>query len=191
MPANAIACAVCSIPVPAENWNREESSRCPGCGLEIRALVFPAILHNRSGESAAALQGESEASCFYHPQSRAAQICQDCGRFLCNLCDLEVGGRHICPRCFDKTDDLETSRPMYDTMALALATLPVLLFWPAFVAAPWALTMVIRRWNTPLSLVPRTKFRFILAALFALAEIGFGIFIIYMITQVSLKGPRR
>lgn len=191
MPANAIACAVCSSPVAAENWNREEASRCPGCGQEVRALVFPAIRHERSGESPAALEGESEASCYYHPQSRAAQVCQDCGRFLCHLCDLDVDGRHTCPRCFNKTEVLETSRPMYDTMALALATLPALLFWPAFLGAPWALTMVIRRWNAPSSVAPRTKIRFILAALFALAEIGFGIFVIYMFTQVSLKGPRR
>lgn len=190
MPANAIACAVCSSPVPAENWNREEASRCPGCGHPVQALVFPSLNHLRAGEAPVALEGDAEASCFYHSQSRAAQVCQDCGRFLCNLCDLEVDGRHICPRCFDKTEALVTSRPMYDSQALAIATLPALMFWPAIIGGPWALVMVIRRWNAPSSLVPRTRIRFILAALFALAEIGFGIFIVYMVSQVSLRGPR-
>ena len=191
MPANAIACALCSYPVPTESWNREEGFRCSGCAQNVRALVFPAVHNTGSGESPAALQGETEASCFYHPSSRAAQVCQDCGRFLCHLCDLEIDGRHICPRCLDRADVFVPSRQMYDTIALAISTFPVLLFWPAIVGAPWALVLVFRRWNAPSSLVPRTKVRFILAALFALAEIGFGVFVIYAISQVGLKGPRR
>jgi hypothetical protein len=49
----------------------------------------------------------------------------------------------------------------------------------------------VRRWNAPSSIVPRTKIRFVLAALFALAEIGFFIFVIYMMTQVAIRVPRR
>ena len=56
---------------------------------------------------------------------------------------------------------------------------------------PWALFLVFRRWSAPSSIVPRTKIRFILAALFALAELTFFIFVVYMMTQVALKGPRR
>jgi len=191
MAANAIACAVCSYPVPAENWNREEASRCPGCGNGVQALVFPALHIARAGEVPAAVQGEAEASCYYHPQSRAAEVCSDCGRFLCHLCALELNGRHVCPRCFEKTEVLIPNRTMYDTMALAMVLFPPLLFWPAIVGAPWALVLVFTRWNAPASLVPRTKIRFIIAAILALAEIGFGVFIIYMILQVSLKGPKK
>jgi hypothetical protein len=79
---------------------------------------------------------------------------------------------------------------MYDTIALALATLPFLLIWPALLGAPWSLVIVFTRWNAPSSVVPRTKIRFILAAFFALAEIALIVFIIYMMTQVSLKGRR-
>ena len=80
---------------------------------------------------------------------------------------------------------------MYDTIALILATFPAVLFWPAFVGAPWALFLVFRRWNAAGSVVPRTKIRFLLAALFALAELSFLVFIIYMLTKVGLRGPRR
>jgi DNA-directed RNA polymerase subunit RPC12/RpoP len=189
MAAQNIVCASCSLPVPEDLWNTHEEVRCRWCGRNMRALVFPAINRTQLGASPAALQGETEASCFYHPQSRAAQVCQDCGRFLCNLCDLEVDGRHICPRCFDTVpaEMADTRRPMYDTMALAMSTLPALMFWPALVGAPWALFMVIRRWNAPSSIVPRTKIRFILAALFALAEIAFIVFTIYMMTKVGLR----
>jgi DNA-directed RNA polymerase subunit RPC12/RpoP len=193
MASDAIACAACSYPVPGEAWNREEGMRCRGCGNNVRVLVFPAIRRAHAGVAPEALQTETEASCFYHPQSRAAIPCQECGRFLCSLCELEVDGRHICPRCFERValETVETRRPMYDTIALILATFPAVLFWPAFVGAPWALFLVFRRWNAPGSVVPRTKIRFLLAALFALAELSFLVFIIYMLTKVGLRGPRR
>jgi hypothetical protein len=75
-------------------------------------------------------------------------------------------------------------------VALALATLPFLLIWPALIGAPWSLVIVATRWNAPSSVVPRTKIRFILAVLFALAEIGFMVFVIYMMTKVNLRGRR-
>jgi hypothetical protein len=191
----AIACASCSLPVPEELWNlpaeEAEQARCPGCRRHLLALVFPAIAEARLGAVPAALQGETEASCFYHPHSRAAQVCAVCGRFLCNLCDLEVDAYHLCPRCFETREPVVTRRSMYDTQALALSTLPALMFWPALVSAPWALFMVIRRWNAPSSIVPRTKIRFLLAALFALAEIAFLVFVIYMMIQTGLKPPPR
>jgi hypothetical protein len=196
MAADSIACAACSWPVPREFWNREEGVRCGGCGRTVRVSVFPAIDLQTKGAAPEALRGETEASCFYHPQSRAAKVCEECGRFLCALCDLEVEGRHICPRCFEsgvgahKIQTAEPHRVMYDTVALALATLPFLLIWPAIIGAPWSLFIVITRWNAPSSVVPRTKIRFIIAALFALAEIGFVGFFIYMMTQVTLKGRR-
>lgn len=196
MALDAIACAVCSWPVPREFWNREEGVRCRVCGHNVRIAAFPAIDVQITGAVPEALHGESEASCFYHPQSRAAQVCEECGRFLCALCDLEVEGRHICPRCFEagvsahKIQTAEPRRVMYDTMALAVATIPFLLIWPALLAAPWSLVMVVTKWNAPSSVVPRTKIRFLLAALFALGEIGFIIFMIFMMTKVNLN-PRR
>jgi hypothetical protein len=190
------ACAACSSPVPREFWNREEGVRCQGCGQTVRLFAFPAVDRNLAGTAPELLHGETEASCFYHPQSRAAIVCAECGRFLCALCDLEVEGRHICPRCFEsgvnehKIQTAEPRRVMYDNMALALAILPALLIWPAVIGAPWALVIVFTRWNKPASVVPRTKFRFILAALFAIAELGFIAFMIYMMTQVNMKAPR-
>ncbi len=193
MPAFTMACAACSWPVPRELWNREEGVRCSQCGHTVQVLAFPAVDKNSAGSSPEALQGETEASCFYHPQNRAAIPCDECGRFLCALCDLDVDGLHICPRCFETVGapKVETRRTMYDTVALALATLPVLLFWPVLIGAPWALFVIFRRWNTPLSILPRTKIRFILAGIFALAEVGVVIFFIYMLMQVSLHPPAR
>jgi hypothetical protein len=196
MAADSIACAVCSWPVPREFWNREEGLRCRVCGHAVRVSVFPAIGQAVTGASPEALQAETEASCFYHPQSRAAIVCQECGRFLCALCDLEVEGRHICPRCFEtgisahKIQTAEPRRVMYDSVALALATFPFLLIWPALIAAPWSLFVVVTRWNAPSSVVPRTKIRFMIAVLFALAELGFIAVIIYLMIQGFHQGRR-
>jgi hypothetical protein len=109
------------------------------------------------------------------------------------LCDLEIHGRHLCPGCFEKgvttqkIESVETRRTMYDSLALAYAALSPLLFWPAFVGAPMALYTVVRRWNAPLSVTPRTRIRFYLAAALALAEIaGIGSFIWLLVRLPSL-----
>jgi len=196
MAADSIACGGCSWPVPRESWNCEEGVRCGGCGRTVRVSAFPAIGVHMVGAVPEALRGETEAGCFYHPQSRAATVCQECGRFLCALCDLEVEGRHLCPRRFEsgvgahKIQTAESRRVMYDSMSLALATFPFLLIWPALIGAPWSLFIVVTRWNAPSSVVPRTKIRFIIAALFAVAELGFIVFMIYALTQVNLRGRR-
>jgi hypothetical protein len=189
----AICCGECSWPVPAELWNwdgnREEGAHCPGCRAPLDVSVFPAISRARSGPLPQALEAESEASCFYHTESRAVAPCDQCGRFLCGLCDIEMDGRHFCPACFNRSAHVETQRTLYDSIALALATFPLALFWPAIFGAPAALYVVIRRWNAPLSIVPRTRVRFYLAALFALAELAGAGFLIWAFVRVPRLGP--
>lgn len=190
MTAHAISCGNCSWPVPVESWNHEESVRCPGCRQKVQVEVFPAIARATAGALPEAIGADTEASCFYHPGSRADVPCDQCGRFLCRLCDLEIDGRHLCPTCFQtgvstrKLETVEPRRTMYDTVALTLATFPALLLWPALLTAPATLIMVFRRWNAPGSIVPRTRIRFYLAALFALAEIAGIIAIIWILVQV-------
>jgi hypothetical protein len=195
--AQNIQCGACSWPLPAESWNRESPVACPGCGTPGRVLAFPAIVRVPVGAAPEALGGDTEASCFYHSRNRAASPCEECGRFLCRLCELDVDGRRICPGCFAagvrgrKIQEVETKRTMYDSMALALATLPVFLFWPVFGTAPVTLYLVVRHWNSPRSIVPRTRIRFYLAALFALAEIGgLGFLIVTLVRFLPSLRPQ-
>jgi nitrate reductase NapE component len=189
----AMVCGYCSFPVPPENWNRE-GVRCSGCSQAIQVLAFPALEKSRAGAAPESIAEDSEASCFYHAGSRAAAPCSVCGRFLCNLCDIELDGRHLCPACFqcgvssNQLETMETRRTLYDTIALSVATFPVLLFWPAVVGAPSALYFVIRRWRAPLSILPRTRIRFVLAAVFAVAEIAAIVFVVWTLFQ--LPKPR-
>jgi len=192
-----ICCGECSSPIPPEYWNQEANLHCLTCGCRVMVVAFPAIARKPAGMFPDAIELESEASCFYHPQSRATVPCEECGRFLCRLCDLEIDGEHLCPQCFQsgvrtrKLTKLETRRTMYDTIALALAAWPALLIWPAVLTAPASLFIVFRRWRAPGSLVPRTRIRFYLAGLFALAEIAFATFTIWTISQLSGRSGGR
>ena len=197
MTAEYLACGECSFPVRAEFWNREDGFRCPGCGRQVQAAVFPAIDRAPPAALPEAVGAEGEASCFYHPQNRAAVACDDCGRFLCRLCDLEIDGHHHCPACFQtglttrKLENVEARRTLYDSIALALATLPALLFWPVVFTAPAALYVVIRRWREPGSLLPRTKVRFVLAAVFAVAEMAGVGFAIWALVELPRRAGAR
>jgi hypothetical protein len=154
-------------------------------------MVFPAMLRPSNGSLPQPIQTDIEASCFYHAQNRAVSPCEQCGRFLCRLCEIPLGTRTVCPTCFassareNKIQDLDHKRTMYDSIALLLSTLPGLLVWPAMFCSPAALYFVIRYWRAPSSLVPRTRIRYYLATLCALAELtGIG-FIIWGMTHFS------
>jgi hypothetical protein len=196
MTASSLHCAQCKWPLPAESWNREFGVACPGCGANVQVLVFPAIERTRSGALPEALQDAAEASCFYHPLSRAATPCDECGRFLCSLCELDVDGRHLCPGCFQvgvrgrKINELDTKRTMYDSLALLLATFPALLIWPPLVTAPASLFFVFRYWKAPGSVVPRTRYRYYLSGLLAVTELVGMVLLIWFMIRTLTQGPR-
>lgn len=101
MTPNSLLCSKCRTALPETLFNTGQVESCPKCRSKLQLVVFPAfrtgIQIGRPGET---LVDTSEASCFFHAGKRAAVACDSCGRFLCSLCDLEVGGRHVCPNCF-------------------------------------------------------------------------------------------
>ena len=113
---------------------------------------------------------------------------------MCALCDCELNGEHFCPACLEsgktkgKIKSLENRRTLYDTIALSLAILPIVLivFWfLTIITAPMALFMAIRYWNAPRSIVHRTKIRYVLAMIFATLQIaGWGIGIYLLVTNL-------
>jgi hypothetical protein len=70
-----------------------------------------------------------------------------------------------------KIKDLENRRVLYDTLALALAIIPIFTIWFTLLTAPAAIYIVIRYWKAPGSIIKRTKMRFILAFLIAGVQI--------------------
>ena len=174
--------------LPPDTWNLSYESYCPSCRAPITAMVFPALLRGAGALPELAIEG-TEATCFYHARKKAAVPCDQCGRFLCALCQVELSGQNWCPSCIERARgqgtlaSLDRRRMMYDNMTLLLATVPLL--WPftllTFLTAPAALFLVIRYWRAPSSLVPRTKIRFVIAGVLSLAQIAGWIIIITML----------
>ena len=160
-------------------FNRGELAPCPACGAAVRVDVFPALFRPLApGQAGERLMVEGESSCFYHPQKRAVVPCDNCGRFLCALCDLELNDQHLCPACLEagskkgRIASLQHQRMCYDRLALWLAVLP-LFIWPfTLVTAPMALFFAIRHWNSPSSILGGNKVRLVAAMVVAVLQLA-------------------
>src|SRR5260370_10666968 len=126
------------------------------------------------------LRTETEAGCFFHTASRAENVCIVCGRFLCSLCTLAFGSQKLCPDCiYKKRRESPLFRDqaiLFDNIALLLLIVPVLCLvyiYLGLLFSGFALALVIIGWRQQRTLVPRSKYRFVLAAGFCLIE-GIG-----------------
>ncbi len=181
------ACTRCRRRLPPEIINAAGMQDCPSCGVAVRVDAFPALFRDpRPGQAGEALVVEDTSSCFYHPQKKAVVHCQGCGRFLCALCNVEFAGKHLCPPCLEtgklsgRMKNLQGQRILYDSMALGVALVPMVLMWPVTVlSAPLAIFLAIRYWKTPLSIIPRTRVRFVLAIIVGSLQMGGWSLLIY------------
>ena len=174
----SVPCNRCNRPLPKWELGAQHPAQCPECGASSIVRVFPALFHAPGGPVLSEAAAEGESTCFDHPGKRAVEACSRCGRFVCQLCAVEFKGAIWCPSCFTAGEssttkvEFENSRTLYDSIALTAALAPLLL-WPfTLITAPVALFVAIRYWRRPMSLVRRWRWRSVLAALIALAEIG-------------------
>jgi hypothetical protein len=100
-----------------------------------------------------------------------------------------------CPSCVStragraQAANLETSRMLYDSIALTLP-LASLIMWPfTIVAAPAALVISIAKWKAPRSLVRRTRWRLVTAIVISSVEIVAWVWGIAYILTRSTRGP--
>ncbi len=187
MNVNVVTCPSCRNALPKAICNTGEMAFCPSCDTSVQVEVFPAFFQSTlTGAKAETIVETGTSSCFYHENKKAVIHCDTCGRFLCALCDLDIGGAHICPACAEagrkkgNVAELETNRVMYDSAALVLA-IGAFLIWPiAVITAPTAIVLAVLSWRRPGSLVPRTRLRSYIAILVAILQlIGIaGFFII-------------
>ena len=191
-----VVCPKCKTDQPLELLAAGAPFRCPRCSSNLSVSVFPAI-HRDIGPGASAEKAilDSEATCFFHTDKKAAIVCDDCGRFLCALCDVPLAGRHLCPKCIEagrekKTlTSLETYRTSYPSLAVSLAFLP-LLVWPlTCITAPATICVVLYGWGKPPSLTGRRRrFAMILALLFALATCVGWVAVVMGIYRGAISG---
>jgi hypothetical protein len=123
--------------------------------------------------------------------------CEECGRFLCALCEVPLAGRRLCPACIaagqrkGSLDNLHRHRVLYDEVALALTVYPIVVpffGWALCVfSAPAGLFLALRHWRTPLSVVPRSRWRFVVAIVLGSLEILAGLGLALFLVKEALK----
>jgi hypothetical protein len=184
MPAAPFSCPKCLTPLAIEPGTAQVAAACPKCATLIEAFFFPAFFRpEQTGAASTALMDSTEASCFYHPQKQAVQVCDGCGRMMCALCSVDLGDRHLCPTCIasgrkkGKLTTLEDSRMRYDNIALAMAIIGVLVYYLSVFLAPATIYTSIRYWNSPGSILGASKVRYVIAMTIAtLAIVGWTLF---------------
>ena len=169
-------CPKCKRAFEVDSGDAEEfANKCPGCDATLHTYLFPAFARRReSGAQAAAIFDTTDASCFYHPQKQAAQVCDGCGRMICQLCSIDLSGQHLCPACISsgrkkgRITTLENNRTRWDSIALSLAVFGVFMSVAAIVLSPAAIYMAVKHWNDPGSVVTgSSKVKFVVAIVIA------------------------
>ncbi|MET0262206.1 MAG: hypothetical protein ABW223_04865 [Rariglobus sp.] len=162
--------------MPLTGIGESGEGACDRCATPLQFMLFPAR-HRAKPVARAVRSLEGDATCFFHAENQAAAVCDGCGRYVCAVCEIpSEDSRRLCPPCVSsgrkkvvqKADEIV----VYDSMALALALLP-LLVWPfSFVTAPAVLVLAIYGWKKPRSLVRRGTGRLIAAIIIASLQIG-------------------
>ncbi len=189
-----IGCPACRAPLSPEVLGAPTFEACADCRTPLRVRLFPAAFR-AAAAAPAALAAPGDATCFFHASRRAAVPCADCGRYLCALCDLEIAGRHVCPSCAARRagdareDRFVRERTLWDSLALALAVYPMLIFYFSIVTAPAAIFIAIRYWKAPLALQRRSRFRFVVAIVLASLQLLGWIGVFGLILYVTIVGP--
>jgi hypothetical protein len=154
-----IRCGNCRAELPPAHWRGEEFGRCLRCGEPVAVMVFPAILEGPpDGLAGEQRVDESAASCFFHPDRQAVRACDHCGRFVCSLCELDLGSRHLCPTCLENADkdrgipiNLERKRLCHEEIAFLMAAVPLVfglfMWWLWIVTGPAAVFMALWFWR--------------------------------------------
>jgi hypothetical protein len=161
-----IPCPNCGGDVtPTEPPNRWQE--CPYCEKRVLLRVWSIVRQSTNAASAT----PEQATCFFHPEKAFQACCQRCGRFVCALCDLQLGAEHVCPTCFERgradtglnggKAEWRTRDVLYDSIAVNIGW-GWLLVWPIVVVAlPAVVVLHIKYRKAPYSyLIPRSGWRF-------------------------------
>jgi len=157
----SVICPSCSADIPADS----EWQSCPYCQKWLQVRIWPIIRQN----STAAVAFSDQATCFFHPEKAFQACCNRCGRFVCALCDLQLGSEHVCPTCFERgrgdsgaqAAEWRYRDVLYDSIASTVGW-GWILFWPTIVVAiPTVIILHVKYRKAPRSyLIPRSGWRF-------------------------------
>lgn len=195
-----MTCLECGSPLPELTKAVTGPQRCPDCGAYYEIATFPALYRApEGGVLAADVMVEGESTCLYHPSKKASVICEECGAFLCTLCDIDFQGRHICPKCLTRIESqsgqslLQPETTRYDAAAFHLAVWPVLftlLCMPylMLITAPIVLYLAVRYWNVSRRPDGSPSTTMIAAGVIAGIELllGFGMLLLFVLGFIAM-----
>lgn len=174
------------MPVPDLPSVRDYGAAYVGANHDVR--LFPAVLRKPEKVRVDALLEEGTTSCFFHEKLPATAVCEVSGRMICELCKTEWKGQTV---SFEALQSLVGQKGKgargargdvvtnWDSIALALALFPLIIWFLTLVTAPVALGICIWKWREgPASLVRQSRWRYALAAVLALLEIAFWIWLV-------------
>lgn len=135
-----LTCPACGAALGPYGLDAVREAHCPSCRTSLRGEVFRAWWTPPKPEAKLDRALEGEAVCYFHPSNRAALTCDSCGRFICSICDLPVGTRHLCPVCLskgvgqEKLTEIVPKRLLWARFSLSLGFWPL----PLFIVLWWA-----------------------------------------------------
>ena len=197
-----LTCPACGTVLGPYGLDTAQEAVCPGCQAALRGQVFQAWwTPPATGAPSFQRAMDGEAVCFFHPANRAVLPCDVCGRFVCTICDLPVGSRHLCPVCLskglgkEKLQEIVPQRFLWSRTAFWLGLVPLLLsiaLWPVlFITGGTAVIVALIGWKRPGSLVRgRQRWAAILGIVLGLIQVGVWFGFIFLIAFASRQQSR-
>jgi len=172
------------LPLPPSPHVIDYGRKAVGHGHDIR--LFPAFIREVERKELPPPPNEGESSCYFHPHYAAQTVCELSGRLICNLCATTWEGKTVSLDALQThlQGDRSTNKMKWDDLALALVIWPNLLCFGTILTAPIALVICLLKWREgPTGLLRRSRWRYVVAALLALAEITLWIVLFTQIAQ--------
>ncbi|MEI9894522.1 MAG: hypothetical protein WDN28_11705 [Chthoniobacter sp.] len=201
--SGSLTCPACGAALGPYGLDATQEAVCPACRVGLRGQLFRAWwTPPASGLATFERAMEGEAVCFFHPSNRAALPCDSCGRFLCSVCDLPVGSRHLCPVCLskglgkEKLPEIISRRILWSRTALWLGVVPLFLsmaLWPVlFMSGGAAVIVALVGWNRPGSLVRgRQRWAAVLGLVLGLLQVGLWFGVIFLVSYANSRSHSR
>jgi len=100
-------CPRCRAALPEEL--HDGANVCLTCLGDFEAHVFHPPQRSARVLQLAHSGPEGGVSCANHARNAAVAACDRCGLLICSLCQLDVEGGKLCPSCFERLSQEETS----------------------------------------------------------------------------------
>jgi uncharacterized paraquat-inducible protein A len=100
-------CPRCRAALPEEL--HDGANVCLTCLGDFEARIFHPPQRSARVLQLAHSGPEGGVSCANHARNAAVAACDRCGLLICSLCQLDVEGGKLCPSCFERLSQEETS----------------------------------------------------------------------------------